>query len=112
MKSSHPSRLWLLAPLFAFSALPWATQAQETSAAYPVAGLTPWQRPTPAPRLTADPPLNRKIALHGVSEPVPASIRFLDNQGGWHTPFTHPGMPGPYDLRGWHASTPSTGQNK
>jgi cytochrome c len=42
-------------------------------------------------------------ALTGLSEPYPSSFRFLDDQGGWYTPFIHPGMTAPYDLRNWHA---------
>jgi len=41
-------------------------------------------------------------ALHGVDKPVPASLAWLKDQGAWYTPFNHPGMPGSYDLRGWH----------
>ena len=41
-------------------------------------------------------------ALSGVVEPYPYSLRFLEDQGGWFTPFTKPGMTGPYDIRGWH----------
>ncbi len=109
MKSS---RSLLLTSLLAFYAVSWATTTQAASNAYPVAGLMPWQRPAQAPRLTADPPLDRKVALHGVSEPIPASLKFLDDQGSWYTPFTQPGMPGPYDLRGWHVAPPSTEQKK
>ncbi len=33
----------------------------------------------------------------------PASlVRMKGSQGEWYTPFSRPGMPGPYDLRGWH----------
>jgi hypothetical protein len=77
-----------------------------------VAGLAPWQRPAQAPRLAANAPLDRKIALQGIAEPLPPNLKFLDDQGGWYTPFIHPGMPGPYDLRGWHATPPSSRQNK
>lgn len=41
-------------------------------------------------------------ALHGVDKPTPASLAWLKDQGAWYTPFNHPGMAGPYDLRGWH----------
>lgn len=74
--------------------------------AYPVAGLTPWQRPVGAPTVTAyrlSPEASAK-ALRGVSSPVPASVSsFLKDQGPWFNPFLGPGMTGPYDLRGWHA---------
>jgi hypothetical protein len=71
---------------------------------YPVAGLAPYQRPANAPFLTVNPVLDARKALHGVSSPIPYSLKFLDDQGGWFTPFTRPGMTGPYDLRGWHAA--------
>jgi hypothetical protein len=74
------------------------------SFSYPVAGLAPYQRPANAPVLTANPVLDAKQALHGVSFPIPDSLKFLNDQDGWFTPFTHPGMTGPYDLRGWHAA--------
>lgn len=75
-----------------------------TISAYPVAGVTPDQRPEGAPVIKefvkdADWYGN---ALKGVISPYPASLHFLENQGGWYTPFNHPGMTGPYDIRGWH----------
>jgi hypothetical protein len=73
------------------------------SLAHPVAGLAPFQRPANAPVQTAPPVLDARQALRGVSSPVPDSLKFLNDQGGWYTPFTHPGMTAPYDLRGWHA---------
>ncbi|MEZ5839581.1 MAG: hypothetical protein R3D02_03850 [Hyphomicrobiales bacterium] len=69
-----------------------------------VAGSTPDQRPAGAPVI-------EKVehdkawyahALTGVVPPYPPSLNFLDRQGEWYTPFTRPGMPGPYDIRGWH----------
>jgi hypothetical protein len=71
---------------------------------YPVAGVTPSQRPAGAPRISrlARDPEWLQHALRGVSAPYPASFNFLHDQGNWHTPFTQPGAPGPYDLRGWH----------
>lgn len=69
---------------------------------YPIAGLKPQQRPAGAPVMTQAPALP-PLALTGVTSPVPASIeRWSKNQGAWYSPFLHPGMPGPYDLRGWH----------
>lgn len=100
------TRHWFPAALLIFT-VPWASGAQATSGAAPVAGLAPWQRPTQAPRITAEPPLDRQRALHGVLAPIPASLGFLDSQGGWYNPFTHPGMTAPYDLRGWHDAPPS-----
>ena len=85
-------------------ALPNMAQAVENSGAGFVAGLAPYQRPEGAPvikEFTPDPAW-RARALTGVSAPVPASLRFLDDQGAWYTPFNHPGGPGYYDLRQWH----------
>ena len=46
--------------------------------------------------------------MHGIEPPYPESLRFLNDQGGWYTPFIAPGMTGPYDIRGWH-SAPASG---
>ena len=53
---------------------------------YPIAGTQPSHRPQGAP----------------VIQPYPYSLQFLEDQGNWHTPFTHPGMHGRYDIRGWY----------
>lgn len=84
--------------------LPAAQAATPDGAARFVAGLAPQQRPAAAPTLRDfNPgPSWRARALSGVSQPVPASLSFLDDQGAWYTPFTQPGMTGYYDLRGWH----------
>lgn len=73
---------------------------------FPIAGLTPWQRPAGAPVITqfekdAD---WYTQALHGITRPYPPSFRFLEHQGAWHTPFDRPGMPPPYDIRNWHTN--------
>jgi len=70
----------------------------------PVAGLAPDVRPAGAPRIEiyAKDGAWYRQALHGVLPPYPASLRFLEDQGAWHTPFTVPGMTGPYDIRNWH----------
>ena len=70
-----------------------------------VGGLTPSVRPADAPTIYgvhfgAD---WYRRALVGVSQPYPKSLFFLDNQGEWYTPFTRPGMPGVYDIRGLHS---------
>lgn len=69
-----------------------------------VAGVRPFERPRMAPALTAvfKDETWFKHALAGVSEPVPPSLAFLKDQEVWFNPFTRPGMPGPYDIRGWH----------
>lgn len=82
--------------------------AGEARRAYPIAGLAPDARPANAPRLTQATAVDRKAALFGISDPIPASLKFLEHQGGWFNPFLHPGMTGPYDLRGWHAAHAET----
>ena len=75
-----------------------------------VAGSAPHQRPAGAPVLKAFAASAewRKAALTGVAEPIPASLKFLDNQGAWYTPFDQRGMPGYYDLRAMHAPPAKT----
>lgn len=80
----------------------WATMTMAQS--YPVAGLAPAERSAGAPvvtELTKDADWYAR-ALTGVESPYPASLRFLEDQGAWHTPFLRPGMTGPYDIRRWH----------
>jgi hypothetical protein len=75
-----------------------------SDAQYPIAGVTPYERPANAPVITVF-DKNRvwyDEALHGVTRPYPSSLRFLEDQGAWHTPFNRPGMPPPYDIRGWY----------
>jgi len=74
------------------------------ASAYPIAGITPAQRPENAPIIKE---FEKSVqwyenALKGVEQPYPASFRFLEDQGGWYTPFNHKGMTGPYDIRNWH----------
>jgi hypothetical protein len=71
-----------------------------------VAGTTPDRRPEGAPRLQSNDksPQWYASALAGVDKPYPASLKFLDDQGGWYSPFTRPGMPGRYDIRGLHGA--------
>jgi len=71
---------------------------------YPIAGVTPWQRPQGAPVrewVQHDVTWYEK-ALTGINRPYARSLYFLDNQGNWYTPFSRPGMLPPYDLRSWH----------
>lgn len=70
-----------------------------------VAGLAPYERPQGAPILVKAPAasIRAKESLHGIVEPVPATITlFLKDQGAWYTPFSWPGAAPPYDLRAWH----------
>lgn len=71
---------------------------------FPIAGTQPSQRPQGAPVIQA---VQRESgwyqrALTGISRPYPYSLRFLEDQGNWYTPFNHPGMHGRYDIRGWY----------
>jgi hypothetical protein len=71
---------------------------------YPIAGIDPAERPAGAPVITEfqkDAAWNQR-ALTGISEPYPGSLRFLEDEGAWFTPFNRPGMPPPYDIRAWH----------
>ena len=72
--------------------------------AYPIAGTQPSERPAGAPmiREVQKPQGWYTRALTGISQPYPSSLRFLEDQGNWYTPFNHPGMHGPYDIRGWY----------
>lgn len=72
-----------------------------------IGGTTPDHRPAGAPveQALVKSPQWYAAALTGVSKPYPSSLNFLDDQGRWFNPFTHPGMTGPYDIRGWHAAT-------
>jgi hypothetical protein len=69
-----------------------------------VAGVEPSERPEAAPVITEvqRDAQWRDNALKGVEEPYPESLKFLNSQGNWFTPFSHPGMTGPYDIRDWH----------
>jgi hypothetical protein len=70
-----------------------------------VAGTEPSLRPVGAPVLvsfTRDAAWYR-TALSGIeAPPYPFSLRFLEDQGAWYTPFNRPGLTGPYDIRNWH----------
>ena len=75
---------------------------------YPISGVSPSERPSGAPVVSeaAKGAAWYRRALTGLTPPYPGSLRFLEEQGGWYTPFTRPGMPGNYDLRGWHRPPP------
>lgn len=83
-----------------------AATAIAANAPYPIAGVNPAERPAGAPTQTALKKTNDWYAhaVTGVEEPYPASLEFLESQGRWYTPFNRPGMPGRYDIRGWHAN--------
>jgi len=69
-----------------------------------IAGLKPDQRPEGTPTISQVYKGDAwyKKALTGITPPFPSSLRFLEDQGNWHTPFNQPGMTGRYDIRGWH----------
>jgi len=77
---------------------------------YPVSGLEPSLRPAGAPSISTYPKDAAwyRHALTGVVPPYPTGLRFLENQGAWHSPFVRPGMTGPYDIRNWHGYAPSS----
>lgn len=78
-------------------------------AAAPVAGLAPFERPAGAPvvRNVARTPEWRAKVTHGIAQPLPSGLAFLNDQGAWYNPFVQPGMPGYYDIRGWHKKAPA-----
>lgn len=91
-------------PKFILTAVLLAAWAGSAAAHFPIAGTAPHARPEGAPQITNDArsPEWMQQALFGISEPFPNSLLFLFDQGNWYTPFNRPGMPGIYDLRGWH----------
>lgn len=89
-----------------------AMSATAGLAATIVGGVTPSVRPTGAPTVSAYPKGDQWLARarRGVSAPYPASLGFLADQGAWYTPFTVPGMPGRYDIRGLHQPVGKSGK--
>ena len=79
------------------------TASFSVGAGYPIAGIQPDRRPEGAPVLSKAVKTDGwyERALTGIEPPYPGSLRFLEDQGAWYTPFDHPGMPGRYDIRGW-----------
>lgn len=79
--------------------------------AYAVAERTRDARPPQAPtvREFSPTPAWREKALQGIVSRGTENVRFLNEQGAWYTPFAAPGMPGPYDLRDFHAKHPRPG---
>jgi hypothetical protein len=90
----------LLYAVFITALLGQGAVAQE----YPIAGLTPHQRPEGAPVISQPQrSANWEAKLfRGVVKPYPNSLLAQQkNQGAWYTPFDRPGAAPPYDLRGW-----------
>lgn len=79
--------------------------AASSEGGYPIAGTQPSERPAGAPFIleVQKPPGWYAMALTGISQPYPYSLRFLEDQGNWYTPFDRPGMHGRYDIRGWYS---------
>jgi len=77
---------------------------QKSEPAYPIAGINSDKRPQEAPVITKFFKNTQwyEQALHGVYEPYPSSLQFLEDQGAWHTPFNRPGFKGAYDIRNWY----------
>lgn len=87
----------------------WMGSAGAVESPSEVAGLQPDRRPA-APTVTAVARTSEWYAkaFAGIAQPYPWSLRFVNDQGNWHTPFMQPGMTGPYDLRGWHRQPATT----
>lgn len=70
-----------------------------------VGGVTPSERPAGLPHIavTGFTPFGRALLLRGISEPYPPHLG-IEDQGGWYTPFSRPGMTHPYDIRGLHGA--------
>lgn len=72
-----------------------------------ISGVQPDRRPADAPVITEfnrDPGWYRQ-ALKGITPPYSNSLRFLDDQGAWYTPFNRPNASGRYDIRGLYPAT-------
>lgn len=95
------SRKFLIAGIASVSLLTPAAVMAESDF---IGGTTPSVRPANAP-VIKDATITKeqeKSFFRGVSKPYPPSLLFVKNQGAWYTPFSHPGMTGRYDIRGWH----------
>lgn len=73
-----------------------------------VAGSAPAQRPANAPTIKQHQITPEALGkrLHGVADPLPPNVVDAALAGAWFMPLAHPGMTGPYDLRGWHRAGP------
>lgn len=95
--------------LVALSANALSVQAEQGAEewAVSISGLQPDRRPAHAPVITEfnkDPRWYRQ-ALKGIAPPYSNSLRFLDDQGAWYTPFNRPNASGRYDIRGLYPAT-------
>ncbi|HPE60443.1 MAG TPA: hypothetical protein PLB10_08900 [Thiolinea sp.] len=101
--SMFTNRYFKFVASLAFIALSSQAVLAEEDMLY-IAGTRPAERPAQAPVITSVSKDGAwyQNALQGVDQPYPHSLRFLEDQGNWFSPFTHPGMDSPYDLRHWH----------
>lgn len=100
-------RRLLLIFLFLIAAIQVHPAAAAPGSEQNIAGTHPDSRPAGAPlikSLKKDSTWWSK-ARSGVTTPYPPSLRFLESQGAWYSPFVHPGMASPYDLRHWFSPT-------
>ena len=96
-------RVGLLLGMCLLAASGAALAVEAVSAPDFVAGTAHDRRRTDVPMIELAPALDEQRALRGVDQPYPASlVGVLKDQGAWYTPFTQPGMTGPYDIRGYH----------
>lgn len=104
----HPTRKARLTLVVLLASFPALSPLSAFAEGF-VAGVEPSMRPAGAPMQTnaAKDAAWYRQALAGVSRPYPASLRFLEDQGAWYSPFNRPGMTGPYDIRNWHGSASS-----
>ncbi|AOZ71160.1 hypothetical protein LPB142_17425 (plasmid) [Rhodobacter xanthinilyticus] len=95
----------MIASLASSLGIALASAAHSQDATGFIGGIAPNARPEGAPVIVQfTPDANwQENAAHGIEAPIPPTIlAWLDDQGAWFTPFIHPGMTGPYDLRHWH----------
>ena len=100
---NSPCYRLLIALTMMLAGLLCASTASASDSPYPIAGINPDRRPA-APVITEVIKTNEwyEHAVTGVQPPYPNSLRFLESQGNWYTPFNRPGMPGRYDIRHWY----------
>ena len=100
MKKASPGILVLIGA----AAFGRVVGAEGEASSLAIAGGQPSERPAGAPVILefVKPRGWYTRALTGISQPYPSSLRFLEDQGAWYTPFNRPGMLGYYDIRGWH----------
>jgi len=90
--------------VFVLAAIGAATADEPEGGNYPIGGTTPGQRPVGAPVIQTFEKNSTWYpeALKGIEGPYPSSLRFLEDQANWYTPFSRPGMTDRYDIRGLH----------